>query len=102
VWLAAFVPSIFAVHAVKAALKKRPEERWILRAAPVAALLTLALVAAGALLLRRGLTCWPPCPPVAVALGVAARPPHPRQLKRVGVGHGLGGRRGPPHPPLAL
>jgi hypothetical protein len=83
-WVAAFVPSIFAVHAVKAALKKRPEERWILRAAPTAALLTLAAVLAGAALLPAGPPLLAAVPPVVVALGVAARPPHPRQLKRLG------------------
>jgi hypothetical protein len=84
VWYAAFLPSIFAVHAVKAALKKRPEERWILRAAPVLSTLVLGAVIAGGLLLPEGADLLAAVPPVAVALGVAARPPHPRHLKRLG------------------
>jgi len=84
VWLAAFVPSIFAVHTVKAALKKRPEERWILRAAPLVALVMLAAVIAGGALLTGGTPLLPAAPPVLVALAVAARPPHPRHLKRLG------------------
>lgn len=84
VWYAAFLPAIFAVHAVKAALKKRPEERWILRAAPAMAGLVLATVIAGALLIPDGSDLFAAVPPVLVALLVAARPPHPRHLKRLG------------------
>lgn len=84
VWYAAFLPSIFAVHAVKAALKRRPEERWILRAAPLVSALVLGTVVAGGLLLSDGSDLLAAVAPVAVALGVAVRPPHPRQLKRLG------------------
>ncbi len=84
VWYAAFLPSIFAVHAVKAALKKRPEERWILLASPAVSALVLGAVVAGGVLLPGGADLLAAVPPVAVALGVAARPPHPRQLKRLG------------------
>lgn len=84
VWLAAFVPAIFAVHATKAALRRRPEERWILRTAPLLATTSLLAVVLGATLATGGHDLLAALPPGLVALAVALRPPHPRHLKRVG------------------
>ncbi len=84
VWLAAIFPAIFAVHAMKAALKRRPEERWILRAAPAAAIVSIVLALVGAAVVPDGLALLAVLPPGAATLAVAVRPPHPRHLKRVG------------------
>lgn len=83
-WLAAFVPAILAVHAMKAALKKRQEERWILRAAPAAALVSMLAVTAGSLLVPGGRDLLAALPPVLASLGIAITTPHPRHLKHVG------------------
>ncbi len=84
VWLAAIFPAIFAVHAMKAALKRRPDEAWILRAAPAAAVLSLAAAVIGATLIPGGTDLLAVLPPGVATLAVAVRPPHPRNLKRVG------------------
>lgn len=84
VWLAATVPAILAVHAMKAALKKRPEERWILRAAPAVAMVSVAAVTAGSLLVTDGRDLLAALPPALASLAVAAATPHPRHLKHVG------------------
>jgi hypothetical protein len=84
VWLAATVPAIFAVHAMKAALRKRPEERWLLRAAPVVGVVSVAAVVAGALAVPGGEDLLAALPPALASLGVAITTPHPRHLKRVG------------------
>ncbi len=82
-WFAAFVPAVFAVHAIKAALRRRPGERWLLWAAPLVAALSLGAVLAGAILAdARELLAA--AVPVTVILALDFRPPHPRHLKRVG------------------
>lgn len=84
VWYAATVPAIFAVHAMKAALKKRPEERWILWAAPAAGIVSVIGVATGSLLVPGARDLLAALPPVLASLGVAATTPHPRHLQHVG------------------
>lgn len=84
VWLGAILPAIYTVHAIKAALRRRPEERWALRAAPASAVAVLALFVAGALLIPDARELLAVLPPALAALPLSLRPPHPRHLKRVG------------------
>jgi hypothetical protein len=82
-WLAAFAPAVFAVHAIKAALRKRPGERWLLAVAPLVAGITLvAIITAATLGGARALLAA--AVPVAIILLLDLRLPHPRHLKRVG------------------
>lgn len=84
VWLASIVPAIFAVHAMKAALKKRPEERWILRAAPAVALACIVAAGIGGAIAPWGRDLLAALPPAVASLVVAIVTPHPRRLKHVG------------------
>ena len=84
VWFGAFAPAVFAVHAIKAALRKRPEERWLLRAAPAVAVAAMLAAALGAWRLPRAHELLIVLLPATVILALGLRPPHPRQLKRVG------------------
>lgn len=84
VWFAAIVPAIFAVHAMKAAVRKRPEELWVLRAAPLVAAGFLTAVIGSGLLLPLVRDLLAAIPPVVAALVIARRPPHPRYLMHIG------------------
>lgn len=83
-WFAAFVPAIFTVHAIKAALRRRPGERWLLTAAPAVAALVLGAVIVGGLVWPDARELFGAVVPVTVILALSLRPPHPRHLKRVG------------------
>jgi hypothetical protein len=92
VWLAAAIPAILAVHAIKANQTGRPEGRWTLAAAPVAAALAaLAGVAVGlfgdAWIVGDGSTlrdALAVLPPAIATLVVGIVLPHARHLRRVG------------------
>ena len=84
VWFAAIVPAVFAVHAVKAAVRKRPHELWVLRAAPLVAAGVLTVVIGAGILLPAVRDLLAAIPPVVAALMTARRPPHPRYLKHIG------------------
>lgn len=83
-WLLAFAPAVFAVHAIKAALRRRPEELWLLRTAPPVAVLCLAGAVVGGWLVPDARELLAAAVPGAAILGFVLRPPHPRHLKRVG------------------
>jgi hypothetical protein len=90
--LAAAIPAILAVHAIKANQTGRPEGRWTLAAAPVAAALAaLAGVAVGlfgdAWIVGDGSTlrdALAVLPPAIATLVVGIVLPHARHLRRVG------------------
>lgn len=85
VWLAAYVPAILGVHAVKANLKKKAEDQWTLVATPAAAVMVvLGALAAAAWLPAWGLDALAVLPPALTALVIGLHPPHPRHLKRIG------------------
>jgi hypothetical protein len=84
VWLGAILPAIFTVHAIKAALKKRPEERWVRFAAPAVAGLVVGASITFSILAPDTRELLAAVPPALAALVLSLRPPHPRHLKRVG------------------
>lgn len=85
VWFAAVAPAVFTVHAIKAALKPRPETRWVRVAAPMAGSAAIAgAVVAWLLLGPAGRSALAVLPPAAATLALSLFPPHPRHLKRVG------------------
>jgi hypothetical protein len=83
-WLLAFVPALFAVHAIKAALRRRPDEHWLLWASPGVAVLCVVGAATGGLLIADARELTAALVPGTVILALSLRPPHPRHLKRVG------------------
>jgi hypothetical protein len=85
VWLAVYVPSILAVHAVKARHRAKAERRWTLAATPVAsAAIGVTGVALALLLPPWGRPALAVLPPVLATLVVGLALPHPRHLKRIG------------------
>ncbi len=84
VWFGAILPAIFAVHAIKANLRKRPEERWLIRAAPAVAAIVAVAFGAGAVLVPGGTELLAGLPPALAALATSLQLPHPKHLKRVG------------------
>jgi hypothetical protein len=83
VWLAVFAAATCAVHALKARHKDR--DRGLVRAAlAVAAAVAAAALATGLAGGAARMLGWAALVPAAAALYVAARPLHPRHLKRVG------------------
>jgi hypothetical protein len=82
-WLAVFSAATLAVHALKARHKGRAPA--LVRAAVVvAALVAAAALAVGLAGGAARMLGWAALLPAAAALYVAARPVHPRHLKRVG------------------
>ncbi|MFP4623968.1 MAG: YwiC-like family protein [Gemmatimonadota bacterium] len=84
VWFGASFPAIFTVHAIKAALKKRPDERWLLTAAPAVAAATIAIFVVAGLAVPGASDLLAVLPPTLVTLTLSIRLPHPRLLKPVG------------------
>lgn len=85
VWVGAYLPSILAVHAVKAKHKGKTEGRWMVPATPVAAaLVAVAGIAAAVLLPPWGRDALAVLPPALAVLVLGLAPPHPRHLKRIG------------------
>jgi hypothetical protein len=85
VWLAAILPAIVAVHAVKASHKGRPRGRWLVPLTPSLALpFALAGGAAAWWLPYPGVRALAVLPPAVAVAVVGVVRPHPRHLKRIG------------------
>lgn len=84
VWFLAIVPAIYAVHAIKAAVRRRPGEVWVIRVAPPVAAAVAVTAAASARFLPGADDLHAALVPVLASLVITLRLPHPRHLKRVG------------------
>jgi hypothetical protein len=82
-WFAVFVSATFAVHAMKARHKGR-DAAFVNAAAAIAACVLIAAIALAVAGGDARLLGGASLAPAAVGLYVAARPVHPRNLKRVG------------------